>query len=817
MKGSTRVIWIVIIAWALLSVALSGYGWYEYARATEPAFGAATILNIVARTTALFLAEGPPDVTDFPDSLPLLLARAMAPLVTLGAVLQVGLEFFAGRLRTRRIRRMRNHTVVCGLGPNGLAFANSEAGRKRRVVVIGSELSGAAETNARLHGFDILVGDPLDPAVLKAAGVAAASRLICALPNDGDNLETAMRARGLAEKDRRQSEPLLANVSIGNRRLWRQISRSDSIERTRAKFEILPFNLCLWAARQFIWDAPVWQYAELRGQSRLHAVFVGFDDYVEAMIGVLPPSAVASGLDRPLFTILAADGAAARGQLAQSYPELAEVAEVTVRPFDYRIDRLGPVLMATIASAAAVTAVFVCLPDDEDALSMAIAVQDTMRRNDLWGAPVYVRLARCDGIGELLVGSARARRFVDVVEPFGVEERLCNLEVLEGSLEEVAQAIHAGYRDARTTSTGDTERSRAASLSEWRNLPETFRVSNRRAADHIKAKLASAGAFVPPGARLAAVETFSLAAAPEIYERLAELEHRSWAAGRYLDGWRYGAQRDDRRKLHPNLVPYQALDEPTRTLDRKQVTLLDRSLIKRVGGAKRDDLIRWDRWIGLVGKNRIDADEGDWLRSCILDTMLPRLLADHPDVHWTLVTPLAPGSDLVMATQLSAELARRELPHRLLIVEPVPEEFMIDDYRPSFEQGGSWNGAPSEIVDWAPEDGPTMPAVISAARQALISSASTDWVVDLTVAGRNYADAAIRNEGYREAARFLARRCHTVVAAHRPADEDGPPRPGGTADLLRLRGLPGGEMRADATTDVILDLSARQVEFRAPG
>ncbi len=51
-------------------------------------------------------------------------------------------------------------------------------------------------------------------------------------------------------------------------------------------------------------------------------------------------------------------------------------------------------------------------------------------------------------------------------------------------------------------------------------------------------------------------------------ERLAEHIHDLWAVQRTAEGWRYGAQRDDTHKLHPGLVPYDALPESEKEYDR---------------------------------------------------------------------------------------------------------------------------------------------------------------------------------------------------------------------------------------------------------
>ena len=51
-------------------------------------------------------------------------------------------------------------------------------------------------------------------------------------------------------------------------------------------------------------------------------------------------------------------------------------------------------------------------------------------------------------------------------------------------------------------------------------------------------------------------------------EKLAENTHDVWAKGRIAQGWQYGENRDDGKKLHPCLVPYGELPESEKKYDR---------------------------------------------------------------------------------------------------------------------------------------------------------------------------------------------------------------------------------------------------------
>ena len=52
-------------------------------------------------------------------------------------------------------------------------------------------------------------------------------------------------------------------------------------------------------------------------------------------------------------------------------------------------------------------------------------------------------------------------------------------------------------------------------------------------------------------------------------ESLARNTHENWARQRIAEGWKYGPRRDDARKEHPNLVPYEELSESDKDYDRQ--------------------------------------------------------------------------------------------------------------------------------------------------------------------------------------------------------------------------------------------------------
>jgi hypothetical protein len=68
----------------------------------------------------------------------------------------------------------------------------------------------------------------------------------------------------------------------------------------------------------------------------------------------------------------------------------------------------------------------------------------------------------------------------------------------------------------------------------------------------------------------------------ELSELISKNTHEVWSAGRIRDGWTYGETRDDEKKTHPCLVPYEELSESEKEYDRN-TSMETLKLIVRLG------------------------------------------------------------------------------------------------------------------------------------------------------------------------------------------------------------------------------------------
>lgn len=155
-----------------------------------------------------------------------------------------------------------------------------------------------------------------------------------------------------------------------------------------------------------------------------------------------------------------------------------------------------------------------------------------------------------------------------------------------GMEEEMAKAVHEYYRKLSKEKGWPVKYNM-----EYSDLPDDIKADNLAAAARIPEVLSHAGlAVVPddysddPGRSYYKTSTSTMrhedyyldtGISPKILEDnieiLAEAEHNGWMEQKRRNGWVYGAQRDDKRKIHNTLIPYKELREEDKEKDRNSV------------------------------------------------------------------------------------------------------------------------------------------------------------------------------------------------------------------------------------------------------
>lgn len=104
------------------------------------------------------------------------------------------------------------------------------------------------------------------------------------------------------------------------------------------------------------------------------------------------------------------------------------------------------------------------------------------------------------------------------------------------------------------------------------DLSTEYQEANRAAARRLAEVLAVIGIRILPQEQsqgLSEAELFDLIELN--MKRLAPAEHEGWMRQKIEAGWKHATERDDVRKLHPCIVPFDELSEDEKEKDRNQV------------------------------------------------------------------------------------------------------------------------------------------------------------------------------------------------------------------------------------------------------
>jgi hypothetical protein len=137
---------------------------------------------------------------------------------------------------------------------------------------------------------------------------------------------------------------------------------------------------------------------------------------------------------------------------------------------------------------------------------------------------------------------------------------------LDLHIEPLARVVHERYC-AVAAARGETVATNPL-LRPWEELPEDAQNANRAQVADSPKKLRILGYKL---SSLHGIDPLSVNIPAPVLEELAIDEHGRWVRERQRQGWTYASTRDNARKHHPLLVPWEELNEVEREKDRAAV------------------------------------------------------------------------------------------------------------------------------------------------------------------------------------------------------------------------------------------------------
>jgi hypothetical protein len=528
------------------------------------------------------------------------LGAVFAALTTVTGAVMVALATLGEHLTRTAARRLwSRHIVLIGDTPlTGELARGFRAEGKRVLHIVPPEASKTSDAGRIRAGTDA-------PAILGAASIDRALCVVVDLDSDAatlslgrsllaaSNIRLPRRSmfRRLHQQGRHRGSIALR---VADSLLADQFSdlidaerRTQSELATDAPMRPAIFDENRILARYTLARDPLFVLADAGGQAQVHAVVIGFGDLGEKLLDQVMLTSIAGSLGLPRVTVLDRHATQREREFRARRPAVLDNLNVTFLDLDIGLDPLEGAgvppsfgRLVELEQSIGITAILLALPADAANLSAALLLRRHRERNGTMAAPIFYRSRLLPGESDVLgagAGVPATGRFVPMRAPLDALLR----EVADpDGRDALAQALHQSYLQ------GPEQSEQAATA--WQLLSEPLRRANIRAADHLPAKLWSLGLDID-GLLPGQIPAFDQAAKDWLFggpggtpapqaaaaiAALARLEHDRWSIERKLDGWSYAPVRDDARRHHPLLVPWQELSPDQKAKDAEQVMAL---------------------------------------------------------------------------------------------------------------------------------------------------------------------------------------------------------------------------------------------------
>jgi hypothetical protein len=541
-----------------------------------------------------------------PDPWQLVIAQIAIPGIAIFAAIGATLKVFYNKVRRdlyiMMAGRQKDHIIVCGLGDTAMQIIQNvhDLKKNRGLVVIdpiGATINAA--TCEKLN-IPVITGDPKNEGIMNIAGFDRVRAVVVATGDDASNIEITMRLR-----DFHDTLPINARkritifTEIDNVWLFAKMHSQENHALGLFDVEIRLFNSYENGARLLIHDMPLPIAPELSAGA---LVVVGFGKMGRTVaLQFLRAAPTALG-QRTRIIAVDREIKEAERILTERAPAAREFADIEFVSADLVADKSADwsIITEKIADEP-LQAVVTCLAEDFDNLYVGMEMRRVLDAHDQHHVPIYVRLAHHNRLGRYAASTETMIPIADRLKGFGTLESLLSREILvDGTIDKLARAWHDEYRK-----TLPPERHDAPANRPWAELPEFYKMSNRRACDHLPIKLAQAGLRMEAVSKSGPVDLKQKSREPIVTELTAEetdllahLEHRRWLIERRLLGWRHGAKRSEAKRLNPLLVEWAKLPETDKEQRRKETTDLPKMLAGAGYVLRRVHLIRaYGNWL----------------------------------------------------------------------------------------------------------------------------------------------------------------------------------------------------------------------------
>jgi len=547
--------WVVLAVVGVTALTLGYWGFIIHSRS----MGAErSILDNLYLTLGLISMNT--GAVDGPVSWQLEVSRFLVPAITAYTALVALAAVFVQQTDRIRLWFFRDHIIICGLGQKGYRLASEFLQQGQKVAVVEVDGDNDWIESIRTAGAAVILGDATSHELLRKVRIDRANHLISVLGEDSDNAEVAVQAERLSRS--RGTGCLTCKIHIFDSRLWFLLREKEFGSGDNDHYRLELFNIFQQGAQRMLEDNPPWNLQKNNGDQHLLVIGLGKMGQSLLVDAALRWRHSDSYPVKKLY-LSAIDFLAEKktGSLKAQYPQLSATAEIIPMDLDIRSPAFHEVLSSLREQTGIFpTRIFICL--DNEPLSLHCAL--TLNQQGDGETPIVMRMTEAGGLSRLLKSEAQPLAAYSSLKIFNLLEKTLTPELLhQGTYEILARGLHQTYLESQGI--GIHRLPQTAAERPWEQLSPEIREKNRQQADRLPIVLRTAGYRIDPLRDWEAEDfQFTEQEGDDEIERMAAEEHRLWCQEHRSQGWKYGAERDKDRKLHPYLLDWDELDEGAR-------------------------------------------------------------------------------------------------------------------------------------------------------------------------------------------------------------------------------------------------------------
>ncbi|MFX1533137.1 MAG: NAD-binding protein [Promethearchaeota archaeon] len=591
-----KVDWIIVLIVGIATILLGSIGFLKHFNGLGVTF---TGLDVVYFAIQLFVINlsltGP-----FPWQLEI--ARFLAPIILVYVGSRTLLLLLNEEFTLFKLRRIKYHTIICGLGKIGIELLKSYPNRNNTLVIEINERTAIIKSGQE-GGPIISANEIIDRSMLLKARVNYANNLIVVTEDDEINLEIAAKAFDIVQEKRRSFFPLFFTrslrlncvVHLSDFNTLIQFSSNDHFLADTPRFCLKFFDIYENAARLLFHKYPLDFLADTISSDAppVHLVVVGFDEIAQhVVLQALKQGHYANG--KELYITISDKAADEKKQIFyQQYPYANMISKYIYfeqMTFNELICFATGQLKEKI-DRPPITAFIICPESDSIGYSSALFLLRGLKEKGC-NTPIFVHMESDYGFALLLQTEDNSQD--SFMQPFGMINQISTWKLVMDDLRSdiarfnhdqniITKVSHMMYLGARLEQEGEEViwQITAEELKEWATLRRSLKDSYLQTVDHIPVKLRAIGC----GVRELKGESSLFEFERDEIELLANMEHRRWMADKYLKGYTYDEtiyETDHRNKRHPYLLPFDELTEGFKDYARKPVIIIP-GILKELG------------------------------------------------------------------------------------------------------------------------------------------------------------------------------------------------------------------------------------------